>query len=37
MALQGRFPTLPGVLQRIVDSVLFWLQIKKADGSKEKK
>lgn len=36
-ALQGRFPTLPWFLQKIVDSVLFWLQIKKSSDFNSKK
>jgi hypothetical protein len=35
-SLRGLFPTFPGVLQRIVDSVCFWLQIKIPKKQKDK-
>jgi hypothetical protein len=35
-AMRGRFPVFPGILQKVVDSVAFWLQIKKIDPSENK-
>jgi hypothetical protein len=36
-AMRGRFPIFPGILQKVVDSVAFWLQIKKIDPTDKKK
>ena len=35
-SMNGKFPTFPGLLKTITDSVAFWLQIKKADEIKKK-
>lgn len=36
-SLQGQFPSFPGVLKRVTDSVAFWLQIKPSEDRSEKK
>lgn len=34
-AMRGRFPSYPGVLQKIIDSVAFWLQIRKIEPNQK--